>query len=240
MSIGFFLLFLLTIIFLNSKKSRQQKERRFLDRTKLDNGRQRLLALVDSHPSYDLAGLSRLLGKNHAYLHQFIWKGSPRELRERDLRTILSALKGEMPAGTDNPTIVQIPQYNFRAGMGGGGVVAEEGEADFLALPRTYLEQMQLVSADLITIEVKGDSMSPTLESGDRIMINRNDKNPASGGVFAIHDGDVLVVKRVERIPATNPVRLKLISDNPNHGVYEVPAGETNILGRVVWYGRRL
>ena len=111
---------------------------------------------------------------------------------------------------------------------------------DFLSLPRSYLEQMQLTSADLISIDVQGDSMSPTLESGDRIMINRSDKNPASGGVFAIHDSDALVVKRIERIPATNPVRLKLISDNPNHGTYEVPADETNILGRVVWYARKL
>lgn len=211
-----------------------------LDRTKLDKGRQRLLSLVDSHPSYDLAGLSKLIGKNHAYLHQFIWKGSPRELRERDLRTVLKALNGEPSDKASSLAVVQIPQYSFRAGMGGGGVITDESEAEYLALPRTYLEQMQLASADLISIAVEGDSMSPTLESGDRVMVNRKDKNPSSGGVFAIHDSDVLVVKRVERIPATNPVRLKLISDNPNHGIYEVPAGETNILGRVVWYGRRL
>lgn len=207
---------------------------------KLDKGRQRLLSLVDSHPSYDLAGLSKLIGRNHAYLHQFIWKGSPRELRERDLRTVLKALNGEPSDKASNLAVVQIPQYSFRAGMGGGGVIADEREAEYLALPRTYLEQMQLASADLISIAVEGDSMSPTLESGDRVMVNRKDKNPASGGVFAIHDSDVLVVKRVERIPATNPVRLKLISDNPNHGTYEVPAGETNILGRVVWYARKL
>lgn len=210
-----------------------------MDRNILDKNRQKLLALVDAHPSYDLAGLSRLLGKNHAYLHQYIWKGSPRELREKDLRVIMQALKGALPA-PDTAATIRIPQYSFRAGMGGGGIIADENEADYLALPRTYLEQMQLSSADLISIEVDGDSMSPTLESGDRIMINRNDKNPASGGVFAIHDSDALVVKRVERIPATEPARLKLISDNPNHGTYEVPATETNILGRVVWYARKL
>lgn len=210
-----------------------------MDRSKLDKGRQKILALVDSHPNYDLAGLSRLLGKNHAYLHQYIWKGSPRELREKDMRTVLKALSGETPA-QNSPAIIRIPQHSFRAGMGGGGVIGDESESDHLALPRTYLEQMQLISADLITIEVEGDSMSPTLESGDRIMINRQDRNPATGGVFAIHDSDALVVKRVERIPATEPVRLKLISDNPNHGTYEVPADETNILGRVVWYARKL
>jgi len=210
-----------------------------MERNKLDKNRQRLLALVDSHPTYDLAGLSRLLGKNHAYLHQHIWKGSPRELREKDLRVVLQALDGSIPAAVQTGNI-SIPQFQFRAGMGGGGIISDERPKDHLSLPASYLEQMQLASADLISIEVEGDSMSPTLESGDRIMINRKDKNPATGGVFAIHDSDALVVKRVERIPATEPVRLKLISDNPNHGTYEVPADETNILGRVVWYARRI
>jgi len=210
-----------------------------LNRNKLDKNRQKLLAMVDAHPSYDLAGLSRLLGKNHAYLHQFIWKGSPRELREKDMRTVLKALGGQKPPASD-PAHIPIPQYGFRAGMGGGGIIANETPEDHLSLPRTYLEQMQLASADLISIEVEGDSMSPTLESGDRIMINRQDRNPAMGGVFAIHDSDALVVKRVERIPAVKPARLKLISDNPNHGTYEVRADETNILGRVVWYARKL
>ena len=210
-----------------------------MNRNILDKHRQKLLALVDSHPSYDLAGLSRLLGKNHAYLHQYIWKGSPRALREKDLRTVLSALNGSLPL-PETPAHIRIPQYKFRAGMGGGGIISDETPEDHLALPRTYLEQLQLTSADLISIEVEGDSMSPTLESGDRIMINRQDRNPATGGVFAIHDSDALVVKRVERIPATEPARLKLISDNPNHGTYEVPADDTNILGRVVWYARKL
>ncbi|NNE58052.1 MAG: S24 family peptidase [Hellea sp.] len=210
-----------------------------MDRSQLNKARQRLLAMVDSHPSYDLAGLSRLLGKNHAYLHQYIWKGSPRELREKDMRIILQALSGSETT-QNQPGSIRIPQFSFRAGMGGGGIINDENTNEYLALPRKYLEQMQLSSADLITIEVDGDSMSPTLESGDRIMINQNDKNSASGGIFAIHDSDALVVKRVERIPASEPPLLKLISDNPNHGTYEVPAVETNILGRVVWYARKL
>jgi len=210
-----------------------------LDRSQLDKSRQRLLALVDSHPTYDLAGLSRLIGKNHAYLHQHIWKGSPRELREKDLRLILQALCGNSTKFPISGS-VRIPQYSFRAGMGGGGVIDTENAEEFLSLPRTYLDQLQLSSADLITIEVNGDSMSPTLESGYQIMINRRDKNTANGGIFAIHDSDVLVVKRIERIPASEPPKLKLISDNPNHGTYEVTADQTNILGRVVWYARKI
>jgi len=210
-----------------------------MNRSNLDSNRQRLLSLIDSHPSYDLAGLSKLLGKNHAYLHQYIWKGSPRELRERDYKTIISALSGKPPvlAGDDE---VLIPQYAFKAGMGGGGLVLSEESSGHFSLQKSYLNQLKLGAADLISIEVEGDSMHPTLESGDQIMINRNDRNPANGGIFAIHDSDTMVVKRVEKIPTSEPAKLKLISDNKNHGTYEVLASDTNIIGRVVWYARRI
>lgn len=210
-----------------------------MNRTQLDPNRQKLLTMIDSHPSYDLAGLSRLLGKNHAYLHQYIWKGSPRDLKEQDWKTLLAALEGKLP-NTVKPDQVRVPQYSFRAGMGGGGVILDEDPVDHIILQKSYLERLHLASAELISIEVEGDSMSPTLESGDQVMINRRDKNPANGGIFAIHDSDALVVKRVEKIPTTEPAKLKLISDNKNHGSYEVLASDTNIIGRVVWYARRI
>jgi len=106
-----------------------------MDRSKLDKNRRRLLALVDSHPTYDLAGLSRLIGKNHAYLHQHIWKGSPRELREKDIRTVLRALDGKS-SNPETAKNIRIPQYQFRAGMGGGGIILDETPEDFLTLPR--------------------------------------------------------------------------------------------------------
>ncbi len=210
-----------------------------MDHTQLDQNRQKLLAMIDSHPSYDLAGLSRVLGKNHAYLHQYIWKGSPRDLKERDWKTLLAALAGKLPDET-TPDQVRIPQYSFRAGMGGGGLILNEDPVDHITLQKSYLERLHLASAELISIEVEGDSMSPSLESGDQVMINRKDRNPANGGIFAIHDSDALVVKRVEKIPATDPTMFKLISDNKNHGSYEVLASDTNIVGRVVWYARRI
>lgn len=136
--------------------------------------------------------------------------------------------------------ILNIPAYAFKAGMGGGGVITDESPQDYWPVPRVYLRHIRLETADLATITVEGDSMSPTLESGDQILINQTDKNPARGGIFAIHDSDTLVVKRIEKIPGTDPVQLRLISDNPNHGAYDVLADDTSIIGRVVWFARRI
>ena len=138
------------------------------------------------------------------------------------------------------PGTLNIPFYGFKAGMGGGGVVTDERPKNFWPVPETYLRHIRLDTADLVTIAVEGDSMSPTLESGDQILINQADKNPVRGGIFAVHDSDTLVVKRIEKIPDSEPARLKLISDNPHHNAYEVMAETTNIVGRVVWFARRI
>ncbi len=145
-----------------------------------------------------------------------------------------------IPLSPSQSDVHQVPFYGFKAGMGGGGVIAVERPETYWPIPVGYLKQLRLESSDLIAIVVEGDSMSPTLESGDQVLINRSDRNPAGAGIFAIHDNDTLVVKRVEKIPSTEPARLKLISDNPHHGTYEVLADDTNILGRVVWFARRI
>ncbi|WP_415810905.1 XRE family transcriptional regulator [Litorimonas haliclonae] len=140
----------------------------------------------------------------------------------------------------DEQGVVRVPSYGFRAGMGGGGVVLDEAPLYHWPVREEYLKAVRLSTADLVSIEVEGDSMSPSLESGDQIMINRKDKNPARGGIFAIFDSDTLVVKRIEKIPGTDPIMLRLISDNPHHNAYDVIADDTAIVGRVVWYARRL
>lgn len=61
-------------------------------RTTYDPARQRLIALVEANPEYNLQSLSLALGRNHAYLHQYVVTGSPRELRERDRRTLATLL----------------------------------------------------------------------------------------------------------------------------------------------------
>ena len=192
---------------------------------------------VSARSDIDYKGLSAAIGKNPTYVQQFISKGSPRALREADMKAIVSLIDGEQAPQDD---IESVPLYSFRAGMGGGGIILDEKPSGRLPLPMSYLRQLRLASADLISIECEGDSMSPKLESGDLVLINRSDKNPARGGIFAIFDSDTLVIKRIEKIPASEPIMLRLIADNPNHGSYDVIADDTNIIGRVVWFARRM
>lgn len=141
---------------------------------------------------------------------------------------------------SEDDDVVAVPLYEFRAGMGGGGIIIDERPNGSFPLSAEYVRNQRLQSAKLIGFELEGDSMAPTLMSGDQAMANTLDKNPARGGIFAIFDSDTLVVKRIEKIPSSDPVQLRLISDNPHHSSYDVLADDTNIIGRVIWFARRL
>ena len=147
-----------------------------------------------------------------------------------------------------------ISEIDVRAGMGGGGEVAvtyiPDGNGGMIeaddtcgswALPEDYLRSELRIKAEAARIiEVQGDSMEPILHAGDRVMINTADKRPTPPGVFALWDGFGVVVKRIEHIPNSEPPTIKIKSDNPNHDEYERMLDEINIIGRLVWYARRL
>lgn len=137
--------------------------------------------------------------------------------------------------------LIVVPEYDVRLSAGGGSLIEAENQSGVWQFSRRYLvEELRLAPANLAIVEVQGDSMEPTLRTGDRVLIDHSDRNPARPGVYAIWDSNATVVKRLERIPASDPPMVVLISDNKNHNAYTVPAELVNVIGRVVWFARRL
>lgn len=137
--------------------------------------------------------------------------------------------------------MVTVPEYDVRLSAGGGQLVEAENQTGAWQFSRRYLvEELRLSPANLAIVEVQGDSMEPTLRTGDRVLIDHSDRNPARPGVYAIWDSNATVVKRLEKVPASDPPMLVLISDNKSHNAYTVPAELVNVIGRVVWFARRL
>lgn len=219
----------------------------------MDKVRALITAVVEER-GLDLAELSRGMGRNHAYLQQFLKRGVPRELRERD-RAKLADLLGLDEALLGGPIvngpgayaretsrqIQEVAEYDVLASAGGGIALADEEQRGHWPFNLDYLRtELRLQPGGLALISVKGDSMEPTLRSGDRVLIDLSDKNVSQPGLFVLWDGNGRVVKRVERVPATSPAKLMLMSDNPLHHKYEVPAELIDVIGRVVWAARRL
>ena len=200
----------------------------------------------------ELAALSRELGKNHAYMQQFLKRGVPGKLPE-DVRSRLAEFLGvdevalgappsrREPEAAEAPGYFSIPVHDVRASAGQGAMIDVESEVGRWPFPVDYLKgALSLRTRQLSLIEVIGDSMEPTLRSGDRILVDLGDQSIEQGGVFAIYDGTVTVVKRIEKVPGSEPAEVVLMSDNPLHNDYRVLADMVHVAGRVVWFGRRM
>lgn len=141
-----------------------------------------------------------------------------------------------LPLGDRDYLPVEIlPSY---AGMGGGGT--GEGDPETGLVPRRLIEdELRAKPSDFLLIDVRGDSMEPDFQHGDQILIDKRDTNPIQPGSFALWDGDGYVVKLVERV-AQKTGFYRIFSSNGRYSAYEVDAEEIRIMGRPVWFARRL
>lgn len=152
------------------------------------------------------------------------------------------------PPPTPAPQGLDVPEIRVRGGMGGGGVavdhwisdgrgghVAADDVRDVWRVPAGFLRhELRVAPSDVQIIEVMGNSMEPTLKPGDRVMIDTSHKHPSPDGVYALFDGMGVIVKSIKYIMGSDPVRIKVISDNPIYGSEELILDGAHIIGRVV------
>lgn len=142
-----------------------------------------------------------------------------------------------------NAPFVSIPLYNVTAAAGGGILVDEEHLLDMLQFSEAWIRQvLRAAPADLYLIYVDGESMEPTLRSGDVLLLDRRATKPDREGVYIMRMNGMLLVKRLQALPGGI---IKVTSDNSAYDAFTVRLAEMQeqdfaILGRVVWSGRRM
>jgi repressor LexA len=184
------------------------------------------------------AALSRLLGRNSAWVQQYVRRGTPRTLPERD-RAILAryldideVALGAPPAREEGAT--RIARLDVRAAAGAGALVGSELALPSVALDDRLLATLGVDAADAALIRVQGDSMAETLCDGDLILVDRSQSTTTrQGGIYVIRLDGVLLVKRLRRAS----VGLTVVSDNT---AYPPFVARPEIVGRVVWLSRAL
>jgi len=209
-----------------------------------DDARAALERLIEERGE-DYAGLSRLLGRNPAYIQQYIKRGSPRRLAEADRRLFAryfgvdeSVLGGEDREGRG---LLPVPRLDVGASAGAGAFDGDERPLAHIAFDPAWLRRIARGAPDLLSIiRVTGDSMAPTLADGDDILVDRGDgAERVRDGIYVLRIDDALVVKRVAVNPAARTLSVR--SDNPAYpGWPDCDPGAVDIVGRVVWTGRRV
>lgn len=194
------------------------------------------LAALAAARGDSLAALSAMLGRNAAYLQQYVRRGSPRVLGERD-RRLLSAYLGVSESVLGAPAAAYagfaIRKLDVAASAGPGALVDGEIALGTDVIDPALARRLGLKDGQAAIIRVRGSSMEPGLFDGDHIVVNTADRTPsARAAVYVIRIDDAVMVKRVARVGGA----LVATSDNPAAGA--LPQGRIVVIGRVVWQMR--
>ena len=195
----------------------------------------------------DFAGLSRFLGRNPASIQQYIRRGTPRRLGEEERRKLAryfgvpEATFGG-PAETDPPAgLVPVTRVLVRASAGPGALPDSERHHPYFAFDERWLKALTTSRQDdLSIIRVEGDSMAPTLNDGDDILVDKAGcKEALRDGIYVLRVEDSLLVKRLAIHPMGKSVTVQ--SDNPAYPDWpDCGLDDVHCIGRVIWAGRRI
>jgi phage repressor protein C with HTH and peptisase S24 domain len=198
----------------------------------------------------DYSGLSRLLGRNAAYVQQYIKRGSPKRLAEQDRRKLAryfnideALLGGESTAGAsaEAARAVNVPLLDVGASAGAGAAVEGERTRAHVAFDPAWLRKVASGGPDgLSIIRVEGDSMLPTLADGDEILVDRCDgRQRLRDGIYVLRLEGALMVKRLAFNPVNRTVTIS--SDNAAYPSWaDCDPAKVELVGRAIWVGRRL
>jgi transcriptional regulator with XRE-family HTH domain len=200
---------------------------------KMDDVRRRILTLCEDQ-GVSLREASQRLGKNPAYLQQYLHRGTPGTLPEKtrcelasmlgvqesllapaDMRRDVAAIR-RLDAST-SPRGVRIPI----AGYARGGL-------DVLTLnddePSAFVDRPAELEAvdDAFAVEVVGDSHEPRCRAGEIVLVNpRSSPSRGADVVIRYKDGHAIIAEFV----ALAAGRLKVVKHNAPKAI-DIDAGE--------------
>lgn len=193
--------------------------------------RRRLSELIEgTEKGYSF--FSRLIGRNAAYIHQYLTRGSPKTLSEGDALTLAHYF--DVPLGEifpleeqriDSPDLVFIPI------MPGGD--SERVPAEHWVCSRSWLSSISKLPQSVFGFVARGNAMAPTLADGDLLLCERHHNAlTLRDGLYVLEIGNRLEARRLALEPRRKLV--SICSDNdsyPNFG--GISRGSLTIIGRV-------
>lgn len=136
-----------------------------------------------------------------------------------------------------NDDYVMIDQYDVAGSCGSGALIGDVTVKGGLAFKRDWINAMNVDSKNLATIYAQGDSMSPTIEDGQVLLVDKSAIQPQSTKIYIICIDGQLYIKRLVNLYDKWVMR----SDNADKSSYpdiEISAdtmSEVDVQGRIVW-----
>lgn len=167
------------------------------------------------------------------------WMETGRGAMYLDQRTVRENLPPGPGGGGGDEGFDFVPMVDARLSGGGGSLETSDRVVGYYAFRRAWLSGRGKIDA-MRLMRVTGQSMEPTLEDEDVVLVDLSQRDILAGKIYAVRMDDEIVVKRLEKKPGT----LVLVSDNRRfYDPLEVRVSEQinlEVMGRVIWMAREM
>ncbi|GIX17649.1 MAG: hypothetical protein KatS3mg119_1835 [Rhodothalassiaceae bacterium] len=224
--------------------------------------RRRLRAAIAARHDVSAAALSRRLGRNHAYLHQYLTRGSPRRLPLEDKLAIAELLgiapaelgiPGPAPASAqaDPHRLDELPVFRpgdadrlrswlaQRDGSGRRERPQAPPDPAPAQCPRLGVFLREALPRRAFVLVHGDDALAPAVRPGDLLIVDAHVREPMDDAIHVIDLGPAGIA--VRRIFRRGGDLVLLAADNvPPAALAALPRGRVAVLGRVVAVVRAL
>ncbi|WP_267395538.1 MULTISPECIES: S24 family peptidase [unclassified Sphingomonas] len=143
------------------------------------------------------------------------------------------------PRPVDDDDTAEIIALDLSLSMGPGTFIEDFVDGEPVRISLGFIQAITRTPTDrLRLVKGIGDSMEPTLRTGDQVLVDINERQLSRiNGIYWI---DYLGMHGIKRLRAAGQGRLHIGSDNPLVPDFEVDAADVRIEGRVIWFAREL
>ncbi|WP_200844034.1 S24 family peptidase [Pantoea sp. 18069] len=158
----------------------------------------------------------------------------------REIEESLNLPKYSLDGDAELSDFIQVAHLSVEVGAGPGRTNSVVEELSAFQFRRDFLRSAGVSPLNAAIVNVVGTSMEPTIRDGSALLLNRSDKEPRNGSIYAFSwDGDMLV----KRFQIVNHV-WHAVSDNADKDEHPdiIIDGKTEALiqGRAIWVCSKL
>jgi phage repressor protein C with HTH and peptisase S24 domain len=131
---------------------------------------------------------------------------------------------------------IPVPKVEAKLSAGGGSLEVGATATGEHLFHSTWLRRKGN-PADMVLMDVVGDSMEPEIFAGDTVLVDQGNQTLRNGAIFAMGVDDSVLVKRVQSAPEG----LVLLSENPSYSPVLLQGDEietVRVIGKVIWISR--
>lgn len=142
---------------------------------------------------------------------------------------------------TNEEECITIPVLgDVKASLGYGVTVYNEQKTASYSISKKLIYDLGINNEQTEIIFAQGDSMMPTIEGGDSLLVDHSRKDIYDGKIYCVRIEGQLYAKRLQKIP---PDKVLVVSDNPKYRSFEINLAKEidfdfTIIGEIRWWGR--